>query len=122
MKCANCPTRSDIPCLGEKAIRLCQLIDPAHPDYQPAYREMISRLSEEEAKPPSAAKMAASLARSLWDWAMGGFGMASEKEQARRLEICRACPQWRDGRCLICGCFVNLKFQLKTEHCPLDKW
>lgn len=47
-------------------------------------------------------------------------------EQARRLEICRACDQFDavQQRCRICGCVNGWKARLATEHCPLvpPKW
>lgn len=73
---------------------------------------------------PPLATQAANLAGSLWAWAVSGFTMASEDEQARRLAICHACPQWDGGRCRICGCALSAKVSLKTAHCPLPepKW
>ena len=53
----------------------------------------------------------------------------SKEEQARRLTICHACTEWYDPiqeRCRHdgCGCFLNLKTRIATQHCPLDppKW
>ncbi len=41
MKCVHCPIDVDAGCIGERARRLCDLIDPSHPAYQPDYRETI---------------------------------------------------------------------------------
>lgn len=73
---------------------------------------------------PPLAQQAANLGRALWDWAVSGFSMTSQDEQARRLEICRGCEQWDGGRCRICGCGLAAKIALKTSHCPLPepKW
>jgi hypothetical protein len=48
----------------------------------------------------------------------------SPEEHERRMALCRACDQYRDGRCLRCGCNVNLKARLESEtgQCPLKKW
>jgi hypothetical protein len=51
--------------------------------------------------------------------------MASQDEVARRLSICRCCEFFKESpamRCLKCGCFLNLKTRLETEHCPIRKW
>jgi hypothetical protein len=37
MRCDHCPLATDLACPGEGARRLCDLIDPAHPAYQPGY-------------------------------------------------------------------------------------
>ena len=36
MRCNHCP-RDGLPCRGETASRLCQLVDPAHKDYDRRY-------------------------------------------------------------------------------------
>lgn len=46
-------------------------------------------------------------------------------EQARRLEICRACDRWLGDRCALCGCIGRWKSWLQTERCPHpegDRW
>jgi hypothetical protein len=47
---------------------------------------------------PPLAQQAANLAGSLWAWAVSGFTTTTEEERARRLAICRDCPQWDGGR------------------------
>lgn len=121
MNCPNCPL-GDGPCRGEPwhVERFCQLLDPANPKHDPRYADVVVGLSE--GRMPSAAQQAANLAGSLWDWAISGFSMAGEDEVARRLAICATCPQWDDGRCKLCGCYLAAKVRLKTEHCPISKW
>ena len=46
----------------------------------------------------------------------------SKTEQTRRLDICRACDYFRDGRCTKCGCQLRRKVQFANLHCPIDKW
>lgn len=61
----------------------------------------------------------------------------SREQRAKRMEICRACPEFLPAsqRCKICGCFMPLKSTLEYDpvetalkkkivhtHCPLDKW
>lgn len=45
-RCRHCPVTPGSPCAGVDAPRLCELIDPAHPDHAPAYRDLL------RAKPP----------------------------------------------------------------------
>lgn len=129
MRCAHCPVGGG-RCPGEAARRLCELVDPAHPDHRPGYRDSIAAVAAQHRAGgvayPSAVDMARGLARSLWDWAVGGFGMADEAEVSRRLAICAGCPQWdaEARRCRICGCNTDAKVRLRTAHCPLPvpKW
>jgi hypothetical protein len=58
----------------------------------------------------------------------------SEEEQKRRMEICRGCEhftpnipelpehQRKQERCVKCGCFMNFKTKLRSQHCPVQKW
>ena len=58
----------------------------------------------------------------------------SEEEQKRRLDICRECEyftpniaelperQRKQERCVKCGCFMNFKTKLRSQHCPIGKW
>lgn len=39
MNCERCPLASK--CRGEEIPRLCELIDPDHPDYEPAYIDAL---------------------------------------------------------------------------------
>jgi hypothetical protein len=40
VRCGHCPI--DGPCRGEPNGRLCELVDPNHPDHNPAYRSILS--------------------------------------------------------------------------------
>ena len=50
--------------------------------------------------------------------------LVSEEVLQHRLGRCRSCTRYDldSGQCLECTCFVDLKAQLSTEKCPLDKW
>lgn len=48
--------------------------------------------------------------------------VVSEAEQKARVAICQTCPQYKDGRCLKCGCITALKTKIATEHCPIGSW
>lgn len=39
MRCPHCPISG--PCRGENAARLCELVDPTHPAYNPAYLRVL---------------------------------------------------------------------------------
>lgn len=39
---------------------------------------------------------------------------------AQRMEICKACPEWRDGKCGLCGCSLKAKTAWALEACPAD--
>lgn len=49
---------------------------------------------------------------------------ATEEQQNERLEICRSCPYFADGKCGICGCVMRLKVKAANVVCPHDppKW
>lgn len=54
-----------------------------------------------------------------------GLRNVDDKEYARRLAICKSCPQWRKGWiCAVCGCLLKVKARWASESCPLDppKW
>ena len=49
----------------------------------------------------------------------------TDEESARRFVICKtSCEFFRlsDARCSECGCFMNLKAHLRSQHCPVGKW
>lgn len=87
-------------------------------------RSICERSSIERIGYPSPAHQAASLVRSLWDWAISGFTVATDEEQAARRAICHECPEWvvADRRCRLCGCYTDAKLRLRTERCPIGRW
>ncbi len=48
--------------------------------------------------------------------------MVSDDEKNRRLSICRECEFLKNSRCEKCGCFMNFKAKLSSEHCIEGKW
>ena len=71
--------------------------------------------------------------RSLKSFIKGSQVITSQKEAERRWEICKACPELlydetnpdtnkKDGRCPLCGCFMNVKVHYAVAECPLGKW
>lgn len=41
-RCRRCPLAPDAPCAGVDIRRLCQLVDPEHPDHDPAYKAVLT--------------------------------------------------------------------------------
>ena len=80
-----------------------------------------------DSSPPSPLEMARNLAKSLSQWAMGGFATVTPEELQSRLETCDTCEFWAGeaafgmGRCLKCGC-TGIKMHLRTSKCPINKW
>ena len=48
----------------------------------------------------------------------------SAEEQHKRLTICMGCNYYDDGKCLLCGCNMNIKTGFRSAHCPYTppKW
>lgn len=62
--------------------------------------------------------------KSLLRNARNGFkSPPSDVIQARR-DTCHACPDFKDGRCMLCSCFVKAKTSWALERCPANppKW
>jgi len=82
-------------------------------------------------KPPGAVRQAKNVTKAMMRWQRAGRPTRSDAEVERiYTEICQPCywfePAKRGnrGRCLICGCRVNLrdfnKLRWATESCPDD--
>lgn len=80
-------------------------------------------------KMPTLLKMAGNLAKS----AGKGVALADEAEVARREEICNGCEYYtqnvegkqkteKSHRCILCGCFMNLKRRQAAGECDAGKW
>jgi len=54
--------------------------------------------------------------------ATGKNAVVNDEEKRRRLSICGECEFYKSGKCEACGCFVNFKARLATEHCIKGKW
>ncbi|OJW19378.1 MAG: hypothetical protein BGO49_08595 [Planctomycetales bacterium 71-10] len=119
MRCPHCPRRG-LPCDGEVIPRLCQLVDPSHPDHRPEYR---AALAPPQAY-PSIAAQARGLAGSLATWLRAGCPITPAAERARRRAVCTGCPEFdaEARRCRACGCLADVKPWLGTATCPRGKW
>lgn len=122
--------------------RFRELVDPAHPDYQPAYWRVIREIAEgktptdpprpvpprparDDRPLPSLVRQAASAAVAVAQHAVAGFPEAPTDVYETRVAACQACDRFRatDGRCGVCGCFViALKARWLEQHCPLGRW
>lgn len=83
---------------------------------------------------PSFIATAARYVQAYAKFKASGKQVASLPQIVNRFRICSTCPQYNDaeGRCAICGCFVNLlhdgqgmnKLEWATENCPHNppKW
>ena len=102
--------------------------------------KMEKMLEEEEAsktKFPSLFQMGRNLVKDTYTGmkakAKGYQWMTTAEKADERLEICRQCPFFKydqvnpetgvaDGRCLKCGCFMNVKAHWAHAECPIGKW
>lgn len=49
-----------------------------------------------------------------------GFPKPPPEVIAERMAICKACPEWRDGKCSKCGCGLKAKTAWAGERCPAN--
>jgi hypothetical protein len=73
-------------------------------------------------EPPPLPDMMRNLYHDMKGWAQDGFKTEDEAETNRRLDICQGCENFKEGRCMLCGCFMKLKAKLSTGSCPVGKW
>lgn len=84
--------------------------------------------SEIKSTQPRLPQQAATLGRTIINWAQSGFATTPPEALAAREATCRACPEWdaaalnNTGRCRKCGCSTWAKLRMATERCPLGKW
>jgi len=99
--------------------------------------DKTEKMLAEENKLPPASQMIRNIAvdhwKSLKAWVKGSQVITSQEEAERRWEICKKCPKLlydetnpdtgkKDGRCPLCGCFMNVKVHYAVAECPLGKW
>jgi len=108
----------------------CRVLTPEGRKYtNPPTRSCpgIGRVLEEDQalspqRPPSLARQAWNLARSLTDFVVDGCKTVTQKQYEARLEICDGCDHRRNNRCMKCGCRLSLKAQGRAFTCPEGKW
>jgi hypothetical protein len=78
-RCQHCPTPADVKCVGREATspiqRYCELIDPTHKDYRPAYIPHVISESKRIAALPAAEPLTPSPDQRR----QGGCGKCPEK-------------------------------------------
>jgi len=87
--------------------------------------EEMSSSRLEALKFPSLAEQAIHFASDMIQWGQAGFPVSKRDERERRIEICRGCEMFVDGRCSECGCACGWASFLETKQCPHpngDKW
>ncbi len=47
---------------------------------------------------------------------------ASPEIYSRRLGVCRACPELKNGMCSQCGCFAEVRAAKRHMACPMGRW
>ncbi len=50
--------------------------------------------------------------------------VASDEVVAKRIIICKSCPELNTklNMCQKCGCFITTKTKIDSASCPLGKW
>lgn len=71
---------------------------------------------------PKASTMAGNLGKALVGYVAEGGKNATPEQVEDRLLVCSTCPQRRNTRCAVCGCFVGAKAKMATQECPLGYW
>ena len=99
-------------------------------------KESEEMLKEEKKLPPTS-QMVRDLAvthwRSLNAFMRGKHVIVPQRVAEERWRICKQCPQLlydevnpdtnkKDGRCPLCGCFMNVKVHYACAECPIGKW
>ena len=92
---------------------------------------------EKEKKLPPASQMIRNIATDHWKslkaFMKGEHVITPQNIAEERWEICKSCPELlydetnpdtnkKDGRCPLCGCFMNVKVHYATAECPIGKW
>lgn len=90
-----------------------------------ARRDHVRNLSRRRAtapSPPSLLKKATNFAGAMIEHTLAGSPSAGPSEAARRLDICRACPNLAGNSCRLCGCNMPIKVTWAGQHCPIGQW
>lgn len=75
-----------------------------------------------EHRKPSLTKQALNLTKAVKDFVADGCQTVDAATYKARLDVCNKCD-YRDGkRCTVCGCFVDIKAKMSSQHCPEGLW
>lgn len=47
---------------------------------------------------------------------------ADTGQYEERLKVCVTCDNLLQGMCRSCGCYVEMRAAVRTNHCPWKKW
>jgi hypothetical protein len=99
--------------------------------------QMLEKEEASKTKFPSLFQMGRNMVKDTWTGmkakSKGYQWMVTADVADERLDICRSCPFFKydqvnpetevaDGRCLKCGCFMNIKAHWAHAECPIGKW
>lgn len=73
---------------------------------------------------PNPFRAVAALFRAVRAYFKGDFAFVSGRLLAKRKKLCNTCF-YRDpgsNQCRKCTCWLELKQQMSTEKCPIDRW
>ncbi len=71
--------------------------------------------------PPGLVSKAVMVTTAYTKWLQAGAPLRTTNEVKAITAICTTCPLFQNGACGVCGCNVQRKAALATEHCPLGK-
>ena len=83
---------------------------------------VLGRRDEDKPSLPPAAKMAGNLGKALVGFVADGAKTVNADQLEERLLVCSTCPQRRNTRCAVCGCYLQAKAKVKASPCPLGYW
>lgn len=122
-RCEHCPVKVGA-CRVETdpryAASFCRMAEGGEPSQVAA----IVAASGAAPEYPSLARQAVSFGKAVASHVANGLAAVSAEEQARRMAICEACPNFvaMDRRCVLCGCGLEHKTWWESEQCPIGKW
>lgn len=125
--CEHCPldgTGKTCPRWPSDHRRYCEWVDPASPGFKPGGAVALVAMANNTPVPtpprafPPLKVQARNLAGAVGRFVASGMELASDEEKARRAAICGGCEHFAGGRCSKCGCWLNYKQSLASEHCP----
>lgn len=133
-KCHACPVPDGRACPARTLPhpRYCQLVDPAHPDFRPEYREHLAADAPSDAgadgpRGPGLVTKALNFAGALASHVAHGMPTLSDADFEARLAVCETCPNLVPpervcGGSTGCGCYLDVKARWAEQECPLGKW
>ncbi len=71
---------------------------------------------------PTYFQMIKNLAMTTKDFVKDDFRLSDMTLWEERYTVCKRCEQFRNSRCISCGCFMKIKTAINASKCPLDKW